>query len=102
MNKGLQTRREFFKNAAKRVLPILSIVTFLNSCRNPEEGDDVIGGSNGCSVCSNTCKTICGNECKDNVVFSPASCNGSCSGVCYNSCSNSLSMLNSKYFDHYF
>ena len=63
-NEGLQSRREFFKKAAKGALPILSFTAF-----------------------SSTFLTSCGSDdCKNGCV---GSCNGSCAGSCETSCSGS-------------
>lgn len=69
-NEELQSRREFFKKAAKGALPILALTTlgpsFLSSCSK----DDDDNGS---------CKNACTGGCK-------SSCSGSCDGGCSNGC----------------
>jgi len=71
-NKDLQTRREFFKAAAKGVLPILGLTllgpSILSSC---DKLDDLTG----CSDCSNGCEDSCADGCK-------SGCKGSCSAGC--------------------
>lgn len=82
----LQTRREFFKKAAKGVLPILGMTilgpAILSSCEkeDPDEtggdsgGSSSSGGSKRCSNCSASC-------------FS-GRCTAGCSTVCTGSCKN--------------
>ena len=70
-NEELQSRREFFKNAAKSTLPILAVAAFgpaLLSCEKDDDDDDDGG-----------CKGSCKGSCK-------TSCSGSCSGACVSEC----------------
>lgn len=99
-NKKLEGRREFFKEAAKRVLPIIGAVALMS---NPviakaveKEHMDCNGygcmyscsgacrdACTGCSgTCKNTCSYACDSTCK-------GSCQGSCQGRCQYSCSTS-------------
>ena len=68
-NEELQSRREFFKSAAKGALPILALSilgpTILSSCSKDDEKE-----SKKCSACSNECAG-CGFGCQDD-------CSGSC------------------------
>lgn len=64
-NEELQSRREFFKNAAKGALPILAFSvlgsSFLMSC---EKDDDK--SSSGCGKsCSGSCDGDCAGDCDD-------------------------------------
>ena len=72
-NEELQSRREFFKNAAKGALPILALTvlgpSILSSCEKDDDDDD-----NG-----DSCKGSCKGSCK-------ISCSGSCSGACISDC----------------
>lgn len=57
-NKGLQSRREFFKQTTKKTLPILGFAflfttPFLNSCSKDSS----------CSNCNSTCVSGCTDEC---------------------------------------
>ena len=61
----LLSRREFFKNAAKGVLPILAFTVFgssvLTAC---EKEDDERTCKNGCSGgCKKSCSGSCDNDC---------------------------------------
>lgn len=64
-NEELQSRREFFKNAAKSALPMFAFAAFgqtlLTSC---ERDDDK--GSSGCGKsCSGSCEGDCAGDCDD-------------------------------------
>lgn len=88
-NEELQSRREFFKKAAKGVLPILGAVVLagapaiVRATENPMgcTGGTCTGGcSGGCDYsckfhCSSTCKGVCSD-----------SCSTTCKGVCRNAC----------------
>lgn len=83
MDKKIQSRRDFFKKAAKGALPILGIITFMQVPLN-SRALQVIDCNNSCSgSCSRTCKTMCGSS-------SPCTsvCRGNCSGNCSGSCSS--------------
>lgn len=73
-NEDLQSRREFFKNAAKGALPILAFTvlgsTFLTAC----EKDD-----NESSGCGKSCSGSCDSGCSNN-------CDGLCGGDCWHVC----------------
>lgn len=108
----VQTRREFFKKAAKEVLPIISILSIscfpiqlsaespVNSCK-----DDCFYVCGGCSrscyeecegqckdgcfrTCTGRCDSTCQGNCKDDCV---GNCFKTCQGGCQNSCSGSCS-----------
>lgn len=71
-NEEIQTRREFFKSAAKGALPILAF-TMLGSTL-------LIGCSkDGCDDCVDSCSDSCVTGCK-------SGCSASCSGACKGSC----------------
>ncbi|MBO6024471.1 MAG: Cys-Xaa-Xaa-Xaa repeat radical SAM target protein [Bacteroidales bacterium] len=87
-NKNLQGRREFFKEAARKALPILGAVALMSSpvtaktfhvvskdCSNSECTKSCV------DVCKNTCNTMCHEGCKG--------CNGTCKGSCLDSCKDS-------------
>ena len=76
-----QSRREFFKSAAKAALPILGVAVLANipSVKTfaSTECDGCYGGCTGsCTgTCHGSCKTGCG-----------ATCEGTCYGSCHGSC----------------
>ena len=75
-NDELQSRREFFKQAAKAALPILGVIVpggapqIINAATTPSN----CSGDN----CSYTCQTSCARECR-----------GTCYSMCKDSCHNS-------------
>ena len=94
----LQTRREFFKKAAKGVLPVLGAIALANvpllshameegktltSCTNCSKA---CGGScsSGCSGgCRRSCKTSCTIGCNGKTTANPC---GNCTTACYSGC----------------
>ena len=79
-NKDLQGRREFFKKAAKKSLPVLGMAVLaftmpsvLQSCSK----------TNLCSDCSGSCKTGCSGDCKSGC---SGDCFDGCEGDCYLGC----------------
>lgn len=81
MKNELKNRREFFKEAAKKTLPILGMAvlatvapTALQSCKKTNNCPDVC--TNACQI---TCQTTCVGECK-------TSCTKTCLSDCYNGC----------------
>ena len=83
-NEELQSRREFFKKAAKGVLPVLGAIALMNmpllsqALEKGESPDD----------CSGSCSYGCGRSCSYGC---SSSCSGSCSGGCKGSCMQSCS-----------
>lgn len=71
-NEELQSRREFFKKAAKAALPVFAISilgsSLLTSCE-----DDPFG-------CGKSCSGSCSGGCQDGC---DAGCGGSCDKDCY-------------------
>ena len=80
-NEELQSRREFFKNAAKGALPILGMVLLANvpsvvqATENPSS----------CGYCQYSC-TSCVGGCMDNCSRNCKSCSNGCSRGCHASC----------------
>lgn len=90
-NEELQSRREFFKKAAKSVLPILGAVVLASNpiLSKAEELEDPSGCQWGCSSgckggCGRACSTGCTNSCA-------GSCSGACKGGCTGNCKGSCS-----------
>ena len=92
----LQSRREFFKKAAKGALPILgammlagapSIVKAVEKTPMGCEWGCMNSCSGGCRMsCNTTCKGGCGSTCRGRCINSCKSCSGSCQGTCSGSC----------------
>lgn len=73
-NEELQSRREFFKSAAKAALPVLGAVV-LSSLPISVQAAEM-----GCNFgCSYTCDYACASDCL-------VSCQGGCNNSCYGSC----------------
>ena len=80
-NKEFQTRREFFKKAAKGALPIiagmsLSGCSFLMDTLSPSYGGGY-SDSGGCSTCSGGCSGGCDGSCQWGC---ESTCKGGCTG----------------------
>ena len=86
-NEELQSRREFFKEAAKKTLPIVGAVILASSpiIANATEAEPMgcnYNCSGGCNSCKGTCEYRCQNDCS-------GSCKGGCKQSCRNACVNS-------------
>lgn len=90
----IQSRREFFKKAAKTALPVLGAVV-LSSIPFTETKADYVnrftGECTGCSgscqrSCSGTCSGSCEGGCQGSCV---QGCQGNCKGDCYGTCKGS-------------
>ena len=107
-NEELQSRREFFKNAAKATLPILGALLVSSNSLIAKAINDDAGYCSHCnSNCTNGCRTGChrgcGNNCYVNCEgythkyhpsgecatckYNCAGCQGQCSGTCSGTCS---------------
>lgn len=84
-NEELQSRREFFKRAAKGVLPILAAVALTSAPNIIRAAEDPAMGCdykcvNSCSDrCDGSCRTGCYLGCKEY-------CKGGCTGGCKSGC----------------
>ena len=85
----LQSRREFFKKAAKRALPILGAIAlihlpFMSKAETPTDCNT------NCKIaCAANCYTGCDGKCHDHCALSCSeSCKGSCRETCNNYCKN--------------
>lgn len=82
-NEELQSRREFFKSAAKGALPILAFSvlgpSFLTSCEKDKDSGDSGGcGNSSCrGECDSSCSGSCDEDCTDVCAFG---CSGTCEG----------------------
>lgn len=93
-NKELQSRREFFKKAAKSALPILGAVILASSpIISKATQSEVMGCTgtcygtckNACTGCEYTCEGTCKNACTSCKYTCEGTCDGSCKGTCYRS-----------------
>lgn len=79
-NEELQSRRDFFKRAAKSALPILGAIA-LTQLPFVAKSIESNGCDYTCSIsCQNDCYGSCRYECK-------TTCKGTCSGSCKYGCS---------------
>lgn len=72
-NEEIQSRREFFKKAAKVALPVVGAIALANlPIANAE-------AQYGCLGCGQSCRGTCSGPC---TAACARSCSGSCSGSC--------------------
>ena len=109
-NNELQSRREFFKKAAKSTLPILGAVILASNPIISKASEECLAYCEHCnSNCTNGCRTGCqrgcGNSCHtncqghthkyhsssdcDTCKYYCAGCTGECRGTCSGSCNGS-------------
>ena len=95
-NNETQSRREFFKEAARKALPIIGAVVLLGNPMIAKAVENESLGCNGycsqhcsagcassCDGCKNTCLHTCIGKCDDACARHCANyCNSSCSGSC--------------------
>jgi len=82
-NNELQSRREFFKKAAKGALPILGAVILANVPNIVKAEETPMGCSGACSSnCVSSCQDTCLQNCK-------GSCKNSCRQTCKGTCKGS-------------
>ena len=74
-NEELQSRREFFKKAAKGVLPILGVAVLASAPGILKASERIV------TDCSNSCYGTCSGSCK-------GTCRGECYTTCYDGCQN--------------
>ena len=72
-NEEIQTRREFFKKAAKAALPVVGAV--IASSLPLQTAEAAWGCNNWCTSCTGSCTGACTGACA-------RSCSGTCSGGC--------------------
>lgn len=97
MQNKLKNRREFFKEAARKALPIIGAVALMS---NPMIAKAVENETTDCSsgcyasctgTCSGGCKGRCDTECALNCGGScKGGCSGGCSSGCYSHCTKAL------------
>lgn len=93
-SKELQSRRDFFKSAVQKALPVLgaiavSQVPLVGNARERKVNMGCEGNCSGWCVsacdtgCQNTCEGDCYGGCRSTC---HGSCRGDCSGNCYQTC----------------
>lgn len=95
--KEIQSRREFFKNAAKAALPILGVALLASNPVVAKAAKTQMGCNYGCAGtcyggCFGTCQMNCDRVCFDNCVNTChqtcSGCRGNCAGTCRYGCQN--------------
>ena len=88
-NEELQSRREFFKEAAKKALPVIGAIALASSPIIAQAAEKTVMSCNyGCSnSCSGGCSSSCIGSCKGGCTGCSLSCQGNCKGGCQG-CSN--------------
>lgn len=74
-NEELQSRREFFKKAAKATLPMIAAVALANV--------PIVGKAETIGSCPRSCGITCQSQCVDTCA---GLCRYSCMGSCKNGC----------------
>lgn len=72
----LQSRRDFFRKAAKTALPIIGAIALASTPIVSKATETAMGCTN---YCSQSCHFSCEGACRN-------SCTNTCSGTCYNTC----------------
>lgn len=87
----LQSRRDFFKKAAKAVLPIMGVIVLsqVPMLSRAKESEEEMGCDWGCSGgCKGSCGRVCSYGCTNSC---SGSCQGACKGYCQGSCKGTCS-----------
>lgn len=86
-NEELQSRREFFKKAAKGALPILGAIVLANAPVIAKAAEEPMGCKYGCSSgCEGACSGTCHYGCKQSCYHD---CTKTCAGGCKTGCKHS-------------
>lgn len=91
-NEELQSRREFFKKAAKATLPMIAAVALASAPAivNAAEATPM-GCSSGCyTTCSATCKGTCVGGCNSKCSGCGTACGHGCATGCSGGCTGCL------------
>ena len=83
-NEELQSRRQFFKQAAKGALPIIAATVMASAPVIMNAAEPTMGCTSTCKLaCASNCYTGCEGGCADH-------CARSCSESCYTTCKNGI------------
>ena len=98
-NEKLQSRREFFKQAAKKALPVIGAIA-LASSPIIAKAAEIEEAPSGCDWgCSGGCQGSFGRSCSYGCSGSCAgTCSGACKGYCQGSCKGTCSGTCSGYY----
>lgn len=84
-NEELQSRRQFFKKAAKGALPILGAIALSQApfLSQAHESQNEMGCYYGCQYsCYGSCKGDCRGDCRGDCLGSCTGCQGTCMSAC--------------------
>lgn len=88
-NKDLKSRREFFKEAAKKTLPVIGIIAFAKTSAFAQV---ISVEPMGCNTgCSGGCRTLCEEGCSH-------TCNGGCRDTCKDHCNKTCQGSSTTYW----
>lgn len=84
----IQSRREFFKEAAKKGLPIIGAVALMSNpmIAKAVTSDEELGCDWGCSGRCTSCSGSCYGSCSGGCSGCTNSCKGGCVGYCSGGC----------------
>ncbi len=86
-NEELQSRREFFKKAARGALPIFGAVLLAQAPTVVKATESSMGCHNGCyTSCQNTCKGGCSTRCENVCTGCGSACQNGCAVGCTGGC----------------
>lgn len=84
-NEELQSRREFFKRAAKGALPILGAIVLAGTPILAQATESSPLGCNG--YCAQHCSAGCASTCSGRCEGTCKGCTGTCENACARTCS---------------
>ena len=90
-NEELQSRRQFFKKAAKSALPVLGAIIFANAPVIAQATEPATYCKYGCQHACEGCKYTCSGTCKNACEGCRYGCQGTCKNTCSGSCRTSSS-----------
>jgi len=95
-NNETQSRREFFKEAARKALPIIGAVSLLSNpvIANAMENEVMSCTSSCYNSCSGKCTDACTGRCKEGCSGCGTACQKGCSVGCTGTCSGHCSGKN--------
>lgn len=93
MEKNILSRREFFRDSFKKVIPILAATALLSKPLLLSASNEYSACNGSCTgTCAGTCEGLCAKgctaACRGNCEGScEGTCKGTCQGGCYTTCS---------------
>ncbi len=84
-NEELQSRREFFKEAAKKALPFIGAIALAGAPVIAQAAEKTVMGCN--NYCAQHCSAGCAGTCSGRCEGSCKGCSGTCETACARGCS---------------